>query len=85
MSLNLIHTCLNNFQDVLLRKNQHMVHYGVMKECIELQKTPRYPVHQSSRTYYCLGGFHAEKVLLACTGKCLEGVGVEEEFVEKDI
>ena len=33
---------------------------------------------ESDNIYFGLGGFHTEKVVLACIGKFLEGSGVEK-------
>ena len=54
--------------------NYLTVHYGVIKpkkfNCLNLN------------IFVGLGGFHTEKVVLACIGKYLEGSGAEEILVQ---
>ena len=78
-----IYTCMKNFQDIL---KQRELPYGplwcdpdvyrIAKE-IQLLKSDEF-----DNIFVGLGGFHTEKVVLACIGKYLEGSGAEEILVQ---
>ena len=65
-----------NFQDVLKQKNQTCgplwCDEGVYKLAKEIQLL--YP-QQFDNVFLGLGGFHTEKIILACCGKLLSDIG----------
>ena len=83
---NTINTCMRNFQDVL---SQNDLEYsllwcdeGVYRIAKELQLLNP---EGFNNIFLGLGGFHLEKILIACAGKFLEESGVENVFVENEI
>ena len=56
-----------------------MVHYGAAKE-LQLLNPEGF-----GNIFLGPGGFHLEKILIACTGKFLEESGVENVFTENDV
>lgn len=81
-----IFTCLKNFQDVLLQKQLPYgplwCDEGVYRIAKEIQLLRP---NEFDNIFLGLGGFHTEKVLLACIGKYIENIGVEEILVENEI
>ena len=74
-----IYTCMKNFQDVLHQKNMPYGQYRIAKE-IQLFKRMEF-----QNIFLGIGGFHAEKIVLASIGKYLEDIGAENVFVETEI
>ena len=78
-----INTCMKNFQDVLQQKQLPYgplwCDEGVYRIAKELQLLN--PIGFSN-IFLGLGGFHMEKIVIACLGKFLEESGVESIFVE---
>ena len=78
-----IYTCMENFQYVLTRKN---LEYGplwcdegvyrIAKE-IQLLKADEF-----KNIFLGLGGFHTEKIIIACCGQYLEESGIDTVLVE---
>ena len=76
-----IYTCMKNYQDIL---NQRNVPYGplwcdvgvyrIAKE-IKLLRPDEF-----RNIFLGMGGFHTEKIVLACLGKYLEKSGIEKVF-----
>ena len=74
---------MKNFQDVLIQKN---LEYGLLwcdegvyrigKE-IQLLKAPEF-----KNIFLGLGGFHTEKIIIACCGQYLEESGIDTVLVE---
>ena len=81
-----IHTCMVNFQDVLTQKGLSYgplwCDEGVYRIAKELQLLNP---DAFSNIFLGLGGFHLEKVIIACCGKYLEESGVDIIFVENEI
>ena len=81
-----IYTVMKNFQDVLSQKHHQYgplwCDEGVYRLPKELQLLN--PV-LFSNIFLGLGGFHMEKVIIACCGKYLEDVGVDSIFVENEV
>ena len=75
-----------NFKDVLKQKRLPYgplwCDEGVYKIAKELQLLNE---KEFDNIFLGLGGFHMEKVLLACCGLFVEDVGVENLFVENEI
>ena len=83
---NTIKTAKANFQDVLSQKG---LDYGLLwcdKGVYQIAKELQLqnPV-QFGNIFLGIGGFHLEKILLACCGLYLEGTGVENIFLENEI
>ena len=81
-----INTCMKNFQDVLFQKNLPngplWCDEGVYRIAKELQLLkPK----EFGNIFLGLGGFHMEKIVIACLGKFLEESGVNSVFVENEI
>ena len=81
-----INTTMKNFQDVLLQKNLQYgplwCDEGVYRLAKELQLLNP---DGFSNIFLGLGGFHTEKVLIACCGKFLENIGIDSVLVENEI
>ena len=77
---------MKNFQDVLIQKN---LEYGLLwcdegvyrigKE-IQLLKAPEF-----KNIFLGLGGFHTEKIIIACCGQYLEESGIDAVLVKNKI
>ena len=83
---NTIHTVMCNFQDVLFQKSQTYgplwCDEGVYRLAKELQLlNPTL----FDNIFLGLGGFHMEKVMIACCGKYLEDTGVDSIFLENEV
>ena len=83
---NTIHTAMVNYQDVLKQKGLDSGPlwcdegvYRIVKELQMLNPT------EFGNIFLGLGGFHTEKVFIACCGVYLESIGVEKVFVENEI
>ena len=75
-----------NFQDVLLQKKMKYGPlwsdesvYRIAKE-IQLQQSEKF-----DNIFLGIGGFHLEKIFIACCGKYLEESGIESVLVETTI
>ena len=81
-----IFTAMRNFQDVLRQKDQNYgplwCDKGVYKVAKELQLLN--PT-QFDDIFLGLGGFHMEKVLIACYGFYLKETGIDKVFAENEI
>lgn len=81
-----IYTVMCNFQDVLLQKSQAYgplwCDEGVYRLAKELQllEPARF-----DNIFLGLGGFHLEKVIIACCGKYLEDTGIERVLVANEV
>ena len=82
----IINTCMKNFQDVLAQNE--LAHgplwcdegvYQIAKE-LQLLNPDGF-----GNIFLGLGGFHLQKIIIACIGKFLEESGVEGAFVENEI
>ena len=75
-----------NFQDVLLQKNQICgplwCDEGVYQLAKEIQLL--HP-DKFDNIFLGMGGFHTEKVILACCGKLLETIGARDIFINSEI
>lgn len=81
-----IYTVMCNFQDVLIQKLQTYgplwCDEGVYRLAKELQlMNPE----KFGNIFLGLGGFHMEKVIIACCGKYLEDTGVESALVANEV
>ena len=81
-----IHTLMCNFQDVLRQKSQPYgplwCDEGVYRLAKELQLLNP---NRFSDIFLGLGGFHMEKVLIACCGKYLEETGIDTVLSENKV
>ena len=81
-----IFTCMKNFQDVLEQKSQKhgplWCDEGVYRIAKELQLLNP---ESFENIFLGLGGFHMEKIVLACLGKYLEEVGIEQVLVKDEV
>ena len=81
-----IYTCMINFQDVLLQKGLDSgplwCDEGIYHIAKELQLLNP---EEFQNIFLGLGGFHLEKVVIACCGKYLEESGINSIFVELEI
>ena len=81
-----IHTVMYNFQDVLRQKSQPYgplwCDEGVYRLAKELQLLDQ---NRFDNIFLGLGGFHMEKVMIACCGKYLEETGFNPVFVENEV
>jgi len=81
-----IFTCMKNFQDVLKQRSQEYgplwCDEGVYRIAKELQLLNP---DQFDNIFLGLGGFHMEKVLIACCGVYLKESGIDTVFVENEI
>ena len=81
-----IHTVMCNFQDVLRQRSQPYgplwCDEGVFRLAKELQLLDQDRFHN---IFLGLGGFHMEKVMIACCGKYLEETGFDTVFVENEV
>jgi len=82
-----IFTCMRNFQDVLKQRSQEYgplwCDEGVYRIAKELQLLN--PVEFDNIFLGLGGGFHMEKVLIACCGVFLKDTGIDSVFVENEI
>ena len=81
-----IFTCMKNFQDVLLQRKQE---YGPLW-CDEgvyriAKKLQLLNPDTFGNIFLGLGGFHMEKVLIACCGSFLKETGIDVVLVENEI
>ena len=80
-----IYTCMVNFQDVLSQKDLESgplwCDEGVYRIAKELQLINP---DKFGNIFLDLGGFHLEKVIIACCGKYLEESGIDSIFVERE-
>ena len=83
---NTIHTVMCNFQDVLRQRSQPYgplwCDEGVYRLAKELQLLDQ---DRFDNIFLSLGGFHMEKVMIACCGKYLEETGFDTIFVENQV
>ena len=81
-----IHTVMCNFQDVLRQRSQPYgplwCDEGVYRLAKELQLLDQ---DRFDNIFLGLGGFHMEKVMIACCGKYLEETGFDTVFVENKV
>ena len=81
-----INTTMKNYQDVLMQNNLQYgplwSDEGVYRLAKELQLLNP---DDFSNTFLGLGGFHMEKVVIACCGKFLENVGIDSVLVENEV
>ena len=81
-----IHPVMCNFQDVLRQKSQPYgplwCDEGVYRLSKELQLLDQ---NRFDNIFLGLGGFHMEKVIIACCGKYLEETGFDTVFVENEV
>ena len=81
-----IYTTTINFQDVLRQKEQSSgalwCDEGVYRIAKELQLLNS---HVFDNIFIGLGGFHTEKIILACCGLYLKEIGVRDVFVYNEI
>ena len=81
-----IHTVMCNFQDVLRQKSQPYgplwCDEGVYRLAKELQLLNK---DRFCNIFLGLGGFHMEKVLIACCGKYLEETGIDTVLSENEV
>ena len=81
-----IFTCMKNIQDVLEQKSQKYgplwCDEGVYRIAKELQLLNP---ESFKNIFLGLGGFHMEKIVLACLGKYLEEVGIEQVLVKNEV
>ena len=81
-----IFTCIKNFQDLLLQKNipygRLWSDEGVYKIAKEIQLLRP---QEFDNIFLGLGGFHMEKVVLACLGSFLKESGAMSVFVETEV
>ena len=77
---------MRNFQDVLKQKRQSCgplwCNEGVYQLTKEIQLLRP---DEFNNIFLGLGGFHTEKVMLACCGKLLEAIGARDIFVQCEI
>ena len=80
-----IHMCILNFRDVLKQKSFQYVPlwcdegvYCIAKE-LQLLNPAKY-----NNIFLGLGGFHLEKVVIACIGKYLEQSGIDSVLIENE-
>lgn len=81
-----IFTCMLNFQDVLEQRNQEYgplwCDEGVYRLAKELQLlNPK----KFENIFLGLGGFHTEKILIACCGAYLRETGIDSVLVENGV
>ena len=81
-----IHTTMINFQDVLEQKD---LPYGVLwcdEGVYRIAKELQFLFSEKFKNIFIgLGGFHTEKVLLACCGIYLKDIGARDIFVTNEI
>ena len=81
-----VFTVMVNFQDVLMQKNQKAgalwCDEGVY--CIAKEIQLLFP-DKFENIFLGLGGFHTEKIILACCGKLLKDIGARDIFVQNEI
>ena len=81
-----VHTVMCNLQDILLQKSQRYgplwCDKGVYRLAKELQLLN---LTRFDNIFLELGGFHMEKVMIACCGKYLEDTGIDSIFVENEV
>ena len=81
-----VYTVMRNFQDVLKQKKQSCgplwCNEGVYQLAKEIQLLRP---DEFNNIFLGLGGFHTEKVVLACCGKLLEAIGARDIFVQCEI
>ena len=81
-----IHTVMCNFQDVLHQRSQAYgplwCDEGVYRLAKELQLLDQ---DRFDNIFLGLGGFHMEKVMIACCGKYLEETGFDTAFAENEV
>ena len=70
------------FKTFSVRDPNHTDHFGVMRVYIGWQKSCSCWTKTAS---IGLGGFHMEKVMIACCGKYLEETGFDTVFVENEV
>ena len=74
-----VYTVMINFQDVLKQKNLTCGPLWCDEGAYQL-----YP-QQLDNLFLGLGGFHTEKIILACCGKLLTDIGTRDVFVQNEI
>ena len=81
-----IHTVMCNFQEVLRQRSQPYgplwCDEGVYRLAKELQLLDQ---DRFDNIFLGLGGFHMEKVMIACCGEYLEETGFDTVFVENEV
>ena len=77
---------MKNFQDVLIQKNLEYgplwCDEGVYKIAKEIQLLK---ADEFKNIFLGLGGFHTEKIIIACCGQYLEESGIDTVLVENKI
>ena len=81
-----VYTVMVNFQDVLMQKGQKSGAlwsdegvYCIAKE-IQLLHPEKF-----KNIFLGMGGFHTEKIILACCGKLLKDIGARDVYVQNEI
>ena len=81
-----IHKVMCNFQDILCQRSQPYgplwCDEGIYRLAKELQLLGQ---DRFNNIFLGLGGFHKEKVMIACCGKFLEETGFDTVFVENKV
>ena len=67
------------------QKNHLQVHFGVMGVYRIAKELQLLNSDMFDNIYIGLGGFHAEKILLACCGLYLKEIGVQDVFIYNEI
>ena len=75
-----------NFQDILIQRDSSngaiWCDEGIYQLAKEIQLLKP---EQFGKLFIGLGGFHMEKIIIACLGRFLEHIGVDSALVEADV
>ena len=84
--LDSIYTSMVNFQDILIQRDSSngaiWCDEGIYQLAKEIQLLKP---EQFGNLFIGLGGFHMEKIIIACLGRFLEHIGVDSVLVEADV